>query len=141
MQLITHNFRRRMQRLSIYFLRRLDSAGDRRESPLAHERQCVMLCKKLAKMTDSVLLMTPLTDKRFLKNERLKIYVIMDSNQVQIIDNVHSYSVTLRERAWQRLIHSYNLEIEERRHALEADITANIRYSLKNLLDEIAQKH
>jgi hypothetical protein len=100
-----------------------------------------MLCKKLAKMSDSILLMTPLTDKRFLKNERLKIYVIMDSNQVQIIDNIHSYSVTLRERAWQRLIHSYNLEIEERRHSLEADITANIRYSLKNLLDEITQKH
>lgn len=107
---------------------------------LPHEGDCVVICKKLVKMKDSVMLMTPLTDKRYIKNERLQIFVIMQNQHVQIINHVYSYSVSLSHRSWNRLVDFYNLEMEDRRTGFEEEITSNIRHSLKNILDELEKK-
>jgi hypothetical protein len=120
--------------------RKVDIEYVHRQEMMPHEGDCVVICKKLVKMKDSVMLMTPLTDKRFIKNERLQIYVIMQNQHVQIINHIYSYSVSLSHRSWKRLVDFYNLEIEDRRTGFEEEITSNIRHSLKNILDELEKK-
>jgi len=135
-----HVWRRRIQKIYIWIVRKFDIDYSNRSELLPHEGDCVVLCKKLVKMRDSVILMTPLTDKRYIKNQRLQIYVIMQNQHVQIINNVHSYSVSLNQRSWKRLIDFYNVEMEERRLGFELEITSNIKHSLKTILDELEQK-
>lgn len=91
-------------------------------------------------MEDSILLMTPLTDKRYIKNEQVGIYVIMEKHHVQVINHIYSYSVSLGEKSWTKLIDFYNDEIEERRLQFEKEITSNIKHSLKNILHGIEEK-
>jgi hypothetical protein len=135
-----HHWRRKFQTIYIWIARKIDMEHANPNRMLPHEGDCVVICKKLVKMKDSVMLMTPLTDKRYIKNERLQIFVIMQNQHVQIINHVYSYSVSLSHRSWNRLIDFYNLEMEDRRTGFEEEITSNIRHSLKNILDELEKK-
>jgi len=132
-----HHWRRKLQKIYIWIAHKTDFDYDPPKHKLPHEGDCVVICKKLIKMKDSVLLMTPLTDKRYIKNERLKIYVIMKDRHIQIINHVYSYSVSLGPRNWNRLIDFYNFEMEDRRMGFEKDITSNIKHSLKNILNQL----
>ncbi len=135
-----HHWRRKFQTIYIWMARKIDIEHANPNQMLPHEGDCVVICKKLVKMKDSVMLMTPLTDKRYIKNERLQIFVIMQNQHVQIINHIYSYSVSLSQRSWNRLIDFYNLEMEDRRTGFEEEITSNIRHSLKNILDELEKK-
>jgi hypothetical protein len=48
--------------------------------------------------------------------------------------------VYLGEKSWNKLISFYDDEIEQRRMRFEAEITSNIKHSLKNILIEIDEK-
>ena len=136
--LAMHNFRRSVQRFYISAYRMANPEFTQERS--AHEMECISICKKLIKMEDSILLMTPLTDKRFIKNEKMGIYVIMEKNNVQVINHIYSYSITLGDKSWGKLIDFYNQEIEKRRNQFESEIRSNIKHSLKNILHDIEEK-
>ena len=134
-----HNFKRGLQKMYIHLHRKF-SLPDSLSARSEHEIECLSICKRLIKMEDSILLMTPLTDKRYIKNEQLGIYVIMEKHHVQVINHIYSYNVVLGEKAWNKLISFYDDEIEKRRIEFEKEITANIKHSLKNILVEIDEK-
>ncbi len=136
--LAMHNFRRSVQRFYISAYRMANPEFTQERS--AHEMECISICKKLIKMEDSILLMTPLTDKRFIKNEKMGIYVIMEKYNVQVINHIYSYSITLGDKSWGKLIDFYNQEIEKRRNQFESEIRSNIKHSLKNILHDIEEK-
>jgi hypothetical protein len=48
--------------------------------------------------------------------------------------------VYLGEKAWNKLMNFYDDQIEQRRMEFEAEITSNIKHSLKNILTEIDEK-
>ncbi len=134
-----HNFKRGLQKMYIHLHRKF-SLPDSLSTKSEHEMECLSICKRLIKMEDSILLMTPLTDKRYIKNEQVGIYVIMEKHHVQVINHIYSYSVSLGEKSWTKLIDFYNDEIEERRLQFEKEITSNIKHSLKNILHGIEEK-
>lgn len=134
-----HHFRRGLQKMYIQIHRKL-VVPDVLNSRSAHEIECLSICKRLIKMEDSILLMTPLTEKRYIKNEELGIYVIMEKHHVQVINHIYSYSVSLGDKSWVKLIDYYNDEIEARRLQFEKEITSNIKHSLKNILHGIEEK-
>lgn len=133
-----HGFKRKVQRfyISAYKMANPEFTLERP----SHEVECISICKKLIKIEDSILLMTPLTEKRFIKNEKMGIYVIMEKYNVQVINHIYSYNITLGDKSWGKLIDFYNQEIEKRRHQFESEIRSNIKHSLKNILHDIEEK-
>ncbi len=133
-----HHLRRRIQKMyiSIYRMTNPDFGLERS----SHEIECISICKKLIKMDDSILLMAPLTEKRYVKNEAKGIHIIMEKYNVQIINHIYSYSITLGDKSWGKLIDFYNQEIEKRRNQFESEIRSNIKHSLKNILHDIEEK-
>jgi hypothetical protein len=105
-----------------------------------HEAEALQICKKLIKSEDSILLMAPISGKRFVKNEKRGIYIIIEGHNVKVINHIYSYNVYLGEKSWNKLISFYDDEIEQRRMRFEAEITSNIKHSLKNILIEIDEK-
>ena len=135
-----HTVKRWIQKSYIQFHRKFLDLDGIDKSRYEHEGEALQICKKLIKNEESILLMAPISGKRFVKNEKMGIYVIMEGRNVKVINHIYSYNVVLGEKAWNKLISFYDDEIEKRRIEFEKEITANIKHSLKNILVEIDEK-
>jgi hypothetical protein len=102
-----------------------------------HERECIAICKRLIPLKDTLLLFTPLSNKKYIRNDELDIFVIIQGRHVQIINHVYSYSITIEGRGLEEVINFFNTELEKRRLEFETEITSNIKHSLKTILRNI----
>jgi len=102
-----------------------------------HERQCVEICKKLIPLEQTTLLITPLSNKRYIRNDELDIYVIIEGRHVNIINHVYSYSLVIEGKGIEVVTNLFNTELETRRQKFESEITSNIKHSLKTISDNI----
>lgn len=102
-----------------------------------HERQCVEICKKLIPLEHTTLLITPLSAKRYIRNDELDIYVIIEGRHVNIINHVYSYSLVIEGKGMDVITNLFNAELETRRQKFEREITSNIKHSLKTISDNI----
>ena len=128
-----HALRRLIQKWSISVIRLAQVPEKKSE----YERDAINISKKLIKKSDTVLLLTPISGKRYITNESQQISIILSSSSVQIINHTYSYTVFLSDKEWQKLLDVFNEEVESRRKVLEAEITSNIKHSLQNILVNI----
>ena len=128
-----HILRRLIQKWSISAIRLVQVPEKKSE----YERDAVNICKKLIKQSDSVLLLTPISGKRYITHETQQISVILSASSIQIINHTYSYTVFLGDKEWQKLVDFFNEEVEDRRKVLEDEITSNIKHSLQNIFVSI----
>ena len=102
-----------------------------------YEKDCVSICEKLIKKNETVLLLTPISNKRYIKNEEDQIFVILENYSVKIINHVYSYTVILGDKSWNSVVTLFDTEVESRRNKFEKEITSNIKYSIKKILEKI----
>ncbi len=102
-----------------------------------YEKDCVSICEKLIKKNETVLLLTPISNKRYIKNEEDQIFVILENYSVKIINHVYSYTVILGDKSWNSVVTLFDSEVESRRNKSEKEITSNIKYSIKKILEKI----
>ena len=91
----------------------------------------------LIKKNETVLLLTPISNKRYIKNEEDQIFVILENYSVKIINHVYSYTVILGDKSWNSVVTLFDSEVESRRNKFEKEITSNIKYSIKKILEKI----
>jgi hypothetical protein len=84
-----------------------------------------------------VLLLTPISNKRYIRNEELQIFVILENSSVKVINHVYSYTVFLEQKLWNSITLVFDTEVEKRRESFEKEITSNIKHSLQNILKNI----
>lgn len=133
---LSHKFRRWVQRIYIKFHRKLEfSSRDERSDE--NSQECLQICRSLILKEESLLLIAPLSEKRYVKNEALGIFIIIQNDVVQIINHTYSYKVVLTENERKKICRIYDLAIEGRRMGFENEIKANIKHSLKNIIGEI----
>ena len=135
-----HSVKRWIQKSYIQFYRKFLDLDGVDKHRYEHEGEALQICKKLIRAEGSILLMAPISGKRFVKNEKMGIYVILEGRSVKVINHIYSYSVVLSEKTQNKLISFYDDEIEKRRIEFEKEITANTKHSLKNILVEIDEK-
>ena len=82
-------------------------------------------------------MLTPITNKRYIRNEKQDIFVILENYSVKVINHVYSYTIFLEDKSWNSIVALFDNEVEERRLVFEKEITANIRHSLQNILKTI----
>lgn len=139
-ELTLHSIKRWIQKNYIRFYRKFVDLDGIDKQKYDHEIEALQICKKLIKTNESILLMAPISGKRFVKNEKMGIYVILEGRGVKVINHIYSYNVILGDKAWNKLLSFYDEEIEKRRMEFEREITSNIKHSLKNILEEIDGK-
>ena len=133
MKNLSHKLRRAIQK-SFIKLKRLSTPPVERS---AYERDCIAICKKLISKEDTVLLLTPISNKRYIRNEELQIFVILEGSSVKVINHVYSYTVFLEQKLWNSITLVFDTEVEKRREEFEKEITSNIKHSLQNILKNI----
>ena len=105
-----------------------------------NERLCKSICYKLIKHTDSKFLIAPLSGKRYIKNELLKIFIILDDKKVTITNHVYHYDVILPQRDWDRLVLMYDNKTESIREEFETEMMSQIVCSLSTILSKVSDK-
>ena len=80
------------------------------------------------------MLMSPLSGKKYIKNEKLGMYIILSSSTVQIINHKYSYVVFISDKKYDKLINDFNIVVEKRREIFEKEILGNINMSMKSIL-------
>lgn len=102
------------------------------------ELYCYDICKKLIHHTDSKLTIAPVSNKRYIKNDNKKMFVVIENNTIILINHVYSYTVYFEYNDHYRdLIKVFDEVVEKKRNELEMEIKSNIQHSLKRILDEL----
>ena len=99
-----------------------------------YELECLSICKKLIDKTDSQLLMTPLSNKKYIHNPANSIFITIEGNTVNVINHKYSYTVVVQDKSKEEIINHFNEVLENQRLKMEEEITSNIKHSLKNIL-------
>ena len=129
-----HYLRRKIQKLSLklFKLLRADVVVKNK-----YQMDGIKIFKSLLYNSDTLLLISPLSNKRYLKNDKKGLTIILDKNTVNIINHIYSYSVVLDDPNVTQIVNLFNQEVERRRNEFEREITSNIKHSLKTILHKI----
>jgi hypothetical protein len=131
--MITHIFKRWFQKISI----RLIKLSKSYKPFTDNENELVSICRNLISKNETILLMSPISEKRYIKNDKHEIFIIIKSNQIDIINHVYSYSIGVENRVYEKISYMFDLEVEKRREQMEKDIISNIKHSLSNLYNNL----
>ena len=129
-----HKFRRLMQRNYIW-ISRVGTPSTVESSP--HENDALRITSKLVKDKDSTMLISPLSGKKYIKNEKFGMYIILHSSTIQIINHKYSYVVFVADKKYDKIVQEFNIEVERRRELFEKEILGNINHSMKSIIKTI----
>lgn len=96
------------------------------------------ICQKLVTYSDSKLTYAPVSGKRFIKNDNLSIFIVIEGRTINIINHAYSYTIYVEENEkYNHVIHTFDVALEKQRKDMEEEIRSNIQHSLKKILDRI----
>jgi len=126
-----HAFRRWIQSMYINSARKMDYQRGNRTK---YELDCISICKKLIDKPDSQLLITPLSNKKYIYNAANSIFITIEGNTVNVINHKYSYTISIQDKSKEEILNHFNIVLENQRLKMEEEITSNIKHSLKNIL-------
>ena len=129
-----HIFRRWIQRMYIDSVKRLDYERGHKSR---YELDCLSICKRLIDKHDSQLLMTPLSNKKYIYNPENSIFITIEGNTINVINHKYSYTVSVQDSTKKEIVDYFNSVLETQRLKMEDEITSNIKHSLKNILQTL----
>ena len=104
----------------------------------SYEKTCFKICLKSIKHPNTKFMIAPMSNKRYIENKDMDIFITMDYGRVDLTNHVYHYSVKLTQRDWQRVTQIFDNEAEKRRLNYEEKINSQIKNSLHNVLEKIS---
>jgi hypothetical protein len=102
------------------------------------EKFCLKIVKKLIENESSVLTLAPLSQKRFIKNDELRMFIMIENRVINIINHIYSYTLVIEDiDAYKEIISEFDNKLDTIRISLETEFRMNIQNSLKNILESI----
>lgn len=132
-----HRFRRISQRLSIRIIRALNPIDAGQAEANSSEKDAALLFKKILMKQDSELLISPLSGKYFLKNDRKQILIILTDYELIVINHVFGYNIKISQKLQKTLYQAFVNEVEHRRAEMETAFRQNVKHSLQSIISHI----
>jgi hypothetical protein len=132
-----HRFRRLSQTLSIKLLRAFNPLDRERPEKNSSELDAALLFKKMLVKADSELLISPLSGRYFLKNDRKQILIILTEYELVVINHVFGYNIKISQKLQRSLYQAFVNEVEQRRTAMENAFRQNVKHSLQSIISHI----
>ena len=133
-------FKRLFKRLYAKYLKNVRYTTNQNPENTHNERICKSICYKMINNPHSKFLIAPLSGKRYIKNEVLKVFIILDDKKVTITNHIYHYDVILSQRDFDRVSHMYDNNTEEIRNEFENEMMSQIMVSLSTILHKISEK-
>ena len=117
----------------------LKSKFDPKRPVEEEESICYEICKKLISLKDSQLTIAPISNKRYIKNDNQKMFIVIENRMVTLINHIYSHNVYFENDEYLSEINQLiDNEVERKRLDLEKEIESNIKHSLKNILTKLS---
>ena len=133
-------FKRLIKRMYAKYLKSVRYTTNQNPENNHNERICKSICYKMINNPHSKFLIAPLSGKRYIKNEVLKVFIILDDKKVTITNHIYHYDVILTQRDFDRVSHMYDNKTEEIRNEFENEMMSQIVVSLSTILHKISEK-
>lgn len=99
---------------------------------------CTKICLALIDLPESSLTMSPISYKRFIKNEEKNIFVIITNRQISLINHIYGYNLVIEDdELYSNIIKKFDTTLEQKRLKLENEMKENIQHSLQVILEKI----
>jgi hypothetical protein len=102
-----------------------------------YETKAMAICRKLINHPNSKFTIAPLSQKKYIVNKPLGLFIIIDGNKVEITNHVYHYVINLSNVDALKIIRSFNNKVECERNEYESEIKSNIQNTLNKILDKI----
>ena len=102
-----------------------------------YEKKAMAICRKLINHEGSKFTIAPLSQKRYIVNKSLGLFIIIDFNKVEITNHIYHYVIHLNNHDASRIIRSFNDKVENERIEYETEIKSNVQNTLNKILDKI----
>ena len=103
----------------------------------ANEIKSSAICRKLIAHPDSTFLIAPLSQKRYIKNDSLGIFIVLSNNRINITNHVYNYDVNLNQTISDKLNGIFDKKVEVLRLEFETEIKSQIKHSLTTILGKL----
>ena len=133
---IKHQLKRFMQRTAIK-LSRLMNPLDRRETYEDSELEAATLFRRMIKDHTSELLISPISSKYYVKNDDLRILIIMTEYDITIINHIFGYNVRVSQKTFRNLYNTFIKTVEHRRTLMETEYKNNVKHSIQTIIKRI----
>lgn len=120
------------------FLRRMNKfTSFESELSKVNTSQCSFICRKLIHDKNSELLIAPISNKMYIKNHELGIFITKDGNEVTITNHTYSYFIKLSPNQSDKLNTFFLKEMEVRAKEMEKELEGQIKHSLDKIFTTI----
>jgi hypothetical protein len=87
-----------------------------------------------------VLLLSPISGKRYIKSHDEQLFIIIESNLITIVNHQYSYNINIWGKPLETIIRMFDIEVEKRREAMEMEIRSNVKHSLANIFKNLSDE-
>lgn len=110
-----------------------------KKAPISdQERICYELVMKVLKLQNTVLSVSPLSNKRIISNEFKGLYIIINARDIHVLNNSHGYFIYMENDIYlEEILNTFNNMLEQRNLDKEKEIQKNIVFSLNTILSEL----
>jgi hypothetical protein len=129
--------KRLFKRLGLRIYRMINGGMGRRDLT-ENQIKAAAICRKLINNPFSKFLIAPVSRNRYIRNEKLKMFIILSDNKLKIINHVYSYDVYITNSEHDRLKIMFDNKVESHRMSFENDINSQIQYSLTNIIKKLS---
>jgi hypothetical protein len=102
------------------------------------QKKGVRIVKMLATDKDSEILMAPISNRYFIKND--EIFVVLDLYRITVINSVYHYDIHVTENTSSELAAFMRRIIEKKRSLMEKEMRAKIEKSLDHIVVHLTEK-
>lgn len=95
------------------------------------------ICRKLINNIDSVFLIAPLSNKRYIRNEKLGMFIILSDNRINITNHIYNYDIMVPSPLSDKLCRMFDNKVEESREKFETEMRSQIQHSLSTILQKL----
>jgi len=133
--------RQLLKRISVKYYRweRNNSIFRTVEETTDYEDTCMAICRNLIKNDKSKFAIAPLAEKKYIINEDLAIFVVIEDNKIEITNHVYHYEVKLNQKNTKRLHSMFNKKSDKIRLEYEAKIKSQVSFSLEEILKKVSK--
>lgn len=130
-----HRLKRIVQRFGLKIHKAMNPVDRQQLRDAEHEAFAIF--RKMLKDPVNELLTSPLSGKYYLKSDAQSMLLILGNGQLSIVNHVYGYNVPLSQKTERKMKDIFLEEVEQRRSEMEAEFTANIKHSLKNIIEKL----
>jgi hypothetical protein len=95
------------------------------------------ICRRLISHPDSKFLIAPLSNKRYIKNDPLGMFIVLSDNQINITNHVYNYDVNVSSVISNKLDTMFDKKVESLRLSFELEMRSQIKHSLTTILEKL----